>query len=127
MTKSFVCFQVLKLVNLTTEVSIIKIKDDELVEVTEYDQEHIAFEAEGKSCQQGHLVKISGVLHFPEGPASFSGLGKVIKVIPQETEKIKITIELRSHDKEIWGRFTSLLSQRQADLDRLFNVMRDAE
>ena len=127
MAKSFVCFQVLKLVNITTEVSMLKIKDDEFVEVLEYDRDHISFEAEGKSCQPGHLVKMTGTIHFPEGPASVVFLGKVTKAFPEANKKVKVTIELRSFDQELWGRFTSLLAKRQADLDKLFNLMRDAE
>ncbi len=127
MAKSFVCFQVLKLINITTEVSMIKIKEDEFVEVLEYDQDHISFEADNKSCQPGHLVKMTGTLHFPEGPASVISLGKVTKAILQENNKVKVTIELRSFDKELWGRFTSVLAKRQVDLDNLFNLMRDAE
>jgi hypothetical protein len=127
MGKSFVCFQVLNLINITTEVNMIKIKDDEFVEVLEYDQDHISFEANGKSCQPGHLVKMTGTIHFPEGPAAVIFLGKVTKTIPQENEKVKVTIELRSFDRELWGRFTSVLAKRQDDLDKLFNLMRGAE
>lgn len=125
--KSYLCFQVLKLVNITTEVNMIKINEDELVEVLEYDQEHISFEADGKSCQPGHLVKMSGIIHFPEGPTPVVFLGKVTKATIQANEKVKVTIELRSFDKDLWGRFTSVLAKRQADLDSLFNLMRDAE
>lgn len=125
--KSYVCFQVLKLVNITTEVSMLTIGDNELVEVLEYDQEHISFEADGRSCLPGHLVKMTGTIHFPEGPAPVIFLGKVTKAIPQQNNKVKVTIELRSFDKDLWNRFTAVLAKRQDDLDRLFNLMRDAE
>lgn len=127
MVKVSICFQVLKLSNITNEVSMVKIDDGDLIEVTEYDKDHICFEVESKSCQPGHLVKVDGVLHLTEGHYPFSALGKVTSVRPQTNNKIKIRIELRSYDKELWSRFTSTLVKRQSELDRLFNVLKDAE
>lgn len=127
MAKSFVCFQVLTLINITTEVSMIKIQEGDFVEVLEYDQDHISLEADNKTCQPGHLVKMTGSIHFPEGSAPVVFLGKVTKTDPQANNKVKVTMELRSFDQDLWGRFTSILAKRQADLDNIFNLMRDAE
>ncbi|HWU44892.1 MAG TPA: hypothetical protein VN132_15675 [Bdellovibrio sp.] len=127
MVKTVVCFQVLKLINITTEVSMLKINENDFVEVLEYDQVHISFEAENRSCQPGHLVKLTGAIHFEEGPVSVVFLGKVTKTVTQANQKVKVTVELRSYDQELWKRFTSFLAKRQEDLDKLFNLMRDAE
>jgi hypothetical protein len=127
MAKSFVCFQVLKLINITTEVSMMAIKGGEFVEVLEYDHDHISFEADSKSCQPGHLVKMTGIMHFAEESVEVLFLGKVTKTNSQENGKVKVTIELRSFDQDLWERFISTMSKKQADLDSLFDLMRDAE
>ena len=127
MAKSFVCFQILAVTNITTEVSMIKIRDDDFVEVLEYDQNHISFEVDGRSCQPGHLVKTTGILHFPEGSITVVTLGKVNRCTLQANHKMKVTIELRSFDQEHWKRFTSIMDKRQTDLDAIFKLMRDAE
>lgn len=126
MANTFVCFQVLSVINLTTGFSMITIQQDDFVEVLEYDQKHISFEADSSPCQTGHLVKISGIINLHQIGYPVIALGKVTKSIPLSSNKVKVTIELRSYDQQLWERFTSVLRQRQEELDNLLSVMREA-
>ena len=127
MSKSAVYFEIKKLTNLTTEISMIKIQQGVRIEASEYDHEHVCFEVDARSCAQGQLVKIEGIIFFPSENMKFDALGKVKSIVPLESAKVKITIELRSHDKDIWGRFVGVLKERQAKIDKLFASMRGEE
>jgi len=127
MSNNSIYFQLVSLINLTTEIKMLKMEAGERVEVTEYNEDHICFEVEAKSCAQGQLVKIEGLLNFSNEQIPFSGLGKVLKAQPLQKTKLKIMIELRSHNQELWGRFTSALKDRQDSLDKMFKSMRDEE
>jgi len=120
-------FHVYHLTNLTTEMDMIKIKSETPIGLTEFDKDRVCFEVDQKSCSVGQLVNIDGIIAFPEGNTPFSCLGKVAKIQPQDHNKMKVTVELRSYDKEIWSRFTGLLKNRQMSLDKVFNSMKDEE
>jgi len=106
---------------------MLKIYDGERIEASEYDKHHVCFEVESKSCAQGQLVQIEGLIKFTDDQVAFSGSGKISRVQTQENAKIKVTIELRSHDKDIWNRFVDVLQNRQDHLDKLFASMKDDE
>ncbi len=127
MRKPTVNFHVYNLTNLTTEMDMIKIKAETPIGLTEFDQHRLCFEVDPTSCSIGQLVKVEGIIEFPQAPLAFSCLGKVSHTLKQDNKKMKVTIELRSYDKDIWARFTSLLKTRQSELDKVFNSMKDDE
>jgi hypothetical protein len=106
---------------------MIKINAGDRIEASEYDLHHVCFEVEPKSCAQGQLVKIDGIINFVDSQVRFTGLGKVLKVQTQQNQKLKITIEFRSHDQEFWNSFVSVMQESQDRIDRIFSSMRDEE
>ncbi len=119
--------EVLELHNLTTDINLLKNQPDELVEAIEYNKNHIVFEAAERSCGNGQLVSIEGVIHLPTKSPKFTATGKISKVENIGNKRIKISVEIHSYDRKIWDEFHLKLNEEQESVDKLFRMMKGDE
>jgi hypothetical protein len=127
MPKSAVYFELIHLVNLTTEVSILKNIEQTRIEALEIDADRIVFECPHRACNSGQLVKVDGFICYPKSRIEFSCVGKITQALPQENGPTKVTIHFLQYNKEIWNDFLKEMRSRQTGVDTLFDSMKDDE
>jgi hypothetical protein len=124
-TKAY--FEVKQLMNLTTEINMLKYNSDDPVEAVEYSLDRMSFEVGEKSCRQGQLVSIKGLVHIEGKSSPLAADGKIAEVIPLGAGRIKVVIEMHHYDKALWHSFVDLLKDRQSQVDKIFRAMREDE
>lgn len=120
-------FEIHRLQNLTTELTLLKSLETKPLEAIEFYHHHISFEALQGTCVQGQLVNIGGVLHFQNRQQEFVATGRVSSCLDLGDQQYKYTIEMHRFDKKIWDDFRQAVEKTQSDVDHLFRSMRDLE
>jgi hypothetical protein len=117
-------FELLELVNLTTNISIASPQKGERMEAVEYSDFGISFECQQKSCAQGQLVKIVGLLIIRGNKKEFNCVGKIQSISILLENRAKVSLDFHQFDREIWQEFWKTLRDKQNSVDSLFNKMR---
>ncbi|MBL7669780.1 MAG: hypothetical protein JNM39_04785 [Bdellovibrionaceae bacterium] len=127
MPKSAVYFELIGLVNLTTDVSIIKSIGQTRIEALEYDTDRMMFECLERSCNTGQLVRAEGFICYPKSRVEFSCVGKITDVRENGEGTLKVTIHFLQYNKEIWTSFLKEMKSRQNGVDQLFEALKEEE
>jgi hypothetical protein len=120
-------FEIHRLLNLTTELPLLKASKVGLIEAVEMDQRHISFEAPQKTCAKGQLVELEGVLHFHKDHQKFAATGRISDSLDLSDQLCLYTVELHRFDLNLWSDFRHAIEKTQHDVDQLFRSMRDFE
>jgi hypothetical protein len=127
MPKSAVYFELINLVNLTTDISILKKIGQSRIEALEYDTDRIMFECLERSCNTGQLVRAEGFICYPKSRIEFSCVGKITEVRESGEGTLKVTIHFLQYNKDIWTSFLKEMKSRQNGVDRLFEALKEEE
>ncbi len=120
-------FEIHRLQNLTTELSLLRELSSGPIEAIEIDLRHISFEAPHKTCVSGQLVEIEGILYFHQERHKFAATGRISGFLEVSDQLCLYTAELHRFDPNLWRDFRSAIEKTQRDVDRLFSSMRDLE
>lgn len=127
MPKSAVYFELVGLVNLTSEVSIFRNLAQTRIEALEYDTDRIIFECLEKSCNAGQLVKVDGFICYPKKRIEFSCVGKIVQTSGIGQGCLRVIIHFLQYNKKIWMDFLQEMNSRQDGVDSLFNSLKEDE
>ena len=117
-------FEIKKLKNLTTEINLLKNHQDDRAEAIEFDNDHIVIDCAEKSCAKGQLVDIDGMLHYVSHKVKFNATGKIVNIKPSVDNRVEVTVELHSFNKEEWKTFVTAQRERQENLDKVFRSLK---
>lgn len=120
-------FEIRRLRNLTTELTLLKTLEKEPIEAVEFYKHLVTFEAPQKACVYGQLISLGGVLHFKNRHEEFDATGRVSTCLDLDDKKCKYTIEMYRFDKKLWDDFREAIAKAQSDVDHLFRSMRDLD
>jgi hypothetical protein len=105
-------------------MEILSLKEDYFLEAVEYSEKTLVFQFPNIKLNTGNLVSIQCLLQMNE-TIPFPITGKIISCKENEEKTgMRVQIDLRQFDKNLWSKFLKLCEQEQDRADRLFAAIK---
>lgn len=114
---------IVEISNLTTGIKLFNEGGKKLIELIEFDEEHIKFNL-SKVVGNGQLVSIDGRLLVKDSAHVFSISGKIISTKGNEDKSIEVSVEMHNFDKELWEEFLNIKKEQQERVEQLLSEMK---
>lgn len=114
---------IVEISNLTTGSKLFSEGGKKLIELIEFDSDHIKFNI-GKAVGKGQLVSIDGRLLVKDSAHVFAISGKVVSTKGNEDKSIEVSVEMHNFDKDLWGEFLSVKREQQERVELLLKEMK---